>query len=67
VAEIELNERLLKRRTELRERLDGLDGKTGEGGDTDTLKLHYRELKALNASITNLTRRSEGANLNFTD
>ncbi|THU99128.1 RecF/RecN/SMC protein [Dendrothele bispora CBS 962.96] len=58
--EIELNERLRRRREELRLKIDALAIAEGdEAASVDDLEARTRELKALNLSIQTLTRKTQ--------
>ncbi|KAF8989039.1 P-loop containing nucleoside triphosphate hydrolase protein [Cyathus striatus] len=55
--EIELNERLRRRRQELQSKLESLgEPDTGDGSSPDNLESRSRELKSLQTSIQNLTK-----------
>jgi structural maintenance of chromosome 3 (chondroitin sulfate proteoglycan 6) len=58
--EIELNERLRRRRDELKTKLDEL-GELGDGDSSsaDDLESRVRELKTLNTSIQTLTKKNQ--------
>jgi structural maintenance of chromosome 3 (chondroitin sulfate proteoglycan 6) len=59
--EIELNERLRRRREELRLKIDALALAEGdEAASADDLEARTRELKTLNNSIQALTKKSQG-------
>jgi len=59
--EIELNERLRRRREELRLKIDALAIAEGdEAASADDLEARTRELKTLNNSIQALTRKTQG-------
>ncbi|KAJ7489905.1 structural maintenance of chromosome protein 3 [Mycena galericulata] len=59
--EIELNERLRRRRDELKSKLDEL-GEPGDGDSpsADDLETRARELRTLNKSIQTLTKKTQG-------
>ncbi|KAF5374150.1 hypothetical protein D9615_008823 [Tricholomella constricta] len=58
--EIELNERLRRRREELQGKIEALgDQEDGDASSADALESRTRELKALNKSITTLSSRAE--------
>ncbi|KIK63824.1 hypothetical protein GYMLUDRAFT_40909 [Collybiopsis luxurians FD-317 M1] len=59
--EIELNERLRRRREELRLKIDLLAEPEGEaGGSADNLEARLKELESLDSSIATLTRKTQG-------
>ncbi|GLB45508.1 putative structural maintenance of [Lyophyllum shimeji] len=58
--EIELNERLRRRREELQSKIEALgDPEGGDASSADTLEAKARELRALNKAITTLTNKAE--------
>ena len=62
--EIELNERLRRRREEVKGRVEGLANRIGEnggvGGGEEDIKTRERELRVLNGNIASLTKRVKG-------
>jgi structural maintenance of chromosome 3 (chondroitin sulfate proteoglycan 6) len=58
--EIELNERLRRRREELQSKLESLgDLENGDSSTADSLASRVRELKSLNSSIQTLTGKAQ--------
>ena len=59
--EIELNESLRRRRTELQTKIDQLgEAEAGDASSDEALAARTRELKALNTSIETLRKKSQG-------
>lgn len=59
--EIELNESLHRRRTELQAKIEALgDTQNGESSAADDLDSRVRELKSLKSSIQSMTNKSQG-------
>lgn len=61
--EIELNERLRRRRDELRARAEGMANRIDEGGGAggeDEIKTRERELRVLNNNVATLSKRVKG-------
>lgn len=62
--EIELNESLRRRRNELNAKIDALgEAESGDSSAAEELEKKRRELDALNKSIENLTKRTQGGSL----
>ncbi|KAJ7109178.1 RecF/RecN/SMC [Mycena epipterygia] len=62
--EIELNERLRRRRDELKFKLDELgDPADGDSSSADDLEARARELRTLNTSIQTLTKKTQGKSM----
>ncbi|KAF9038262.1 RecF/RecN/SMC protein [Hymenopellis radicata] len=60
IIEIELNEKLYRRRDEVRSKLEALQDAAGiEESTADDLDTHTRQLTALNSSIHTLTKRTQ--------
>lgn len=60
IVEIELNERLYRRRDELRSKIESIqDSDGGETSAADDLDMRKRELNSLNVSIQSLTKRTQ--------
>lgn len=60
--EIELNESLRRRREELKSKIDTLgEAEAGDSSASEELEVKNRELKALNKSIENLTKKGQGS------
>nr|GAT43952.1 structural maintenance of chromosome protein 3 [Mycena chlorophos] len=57
--EIELNERLRRRREELKSKLDGLGDPNDDSASVDNLESRERELRTLNNSIHTLTTKTQ--------
>ena len=58
--EIELNEHLRRRREEIRAKLESFDESEDNSTSPDALESKARELKSLEKSIVNLTKKNEG-------
>jgi structural maintenance of chromosome 3 (chondroitin sulfate proteoglycan 6) len=57
--EIELNERLRRRRQELKIKLEMLNETNGDPSSSDDLGTRTRELRALKSSIETLTKKAQ--------
>ena len=63
--EIELNEHLRRRREEIRAKHESLDESEDNSTSPDALESRTRELRSLEKSIVNLTKKNEGKPMTF--
>jgi structural maintenance of chromosome 3 (chondroitin sulfate proteoglycan 6) len=63
--EIELNERLRRRRDELKSKIDELGEPGDDSSSADDLESRTRELRTLNNSIQTLTKKTQGERISY--